>query len=423
MLIALLAAIALGGAIAASGSGLALRVADAAAPIGSLWVNAIRMTVIPLIVSLIVTGIASAADVPAVGRMGVRTLLVFVLLLAGMAIVIVPLAASVFALLPDGARPPLPPGAADAAREMASGGQVQSFGSWLLSLLPVNPIAAAASGAMLPFVVFVLLFAVATARSSEATRTTLVAFFRAVGEAMMTLVRGVIWFTPLGVFVLLLPLAAHLGGALAGAIGFYIAAYSAAALVCVAILYPTVRLGAGLPMRRFARAALPGQLIAFSSSSSLASLPALVEAAETELALPAEVTGFVLPVAAAMFKIAGPVSWTVGALFVGWFYHVPLHAPQLATIACASVFLAFAAPGIPRGAFIMLTPLLVAVGLPAEGVGLLIAIDAIPDTFASVLNSTGLLTATVLVARGPASAPDGTARSSPPPAAERGVPL
>jgi len=245
----------------------------------------------------------------------------------------------------------------------------------------------------------VLLLALAIARSSDASRTTLIAFFRALGEAMMTLVRGVIWLTPVGVFVLVLPLAAHAGAALVGAIGLYIVAYSVASLVCIALLYPVVRLAAGMPMARFAKAALPAQLIAFSSSSSVASLPALVEAAETELALPVNVTGFVLPLAAAMFKVAAPVSWTVGALFVGWFYNVPLHATQLATIAFAAVFLGFAAPGIPRGAFIMLTPLLVAVGLPAEGIGILIAVDAIPDTFATVLNTTGHLAATTLVAR------------------------
>jgi Na+/H+-dicarboxylate symporter len=152
-------------------------------------------------------------------------------------------------------------------------------------------------------------------------------------------------------------------------------------------------------MARFAKAVLPAQLIAFSSSSSVASLPALVEAAETGLGLPVNVTGFVLPLATAMFHIAGPVSWTVGTLFVGWFYNVPLHAAQLATIALASVFLGFASPGVPRGAFIMLTPLLLAVGLPAEGIGLLIAADAIPDTFSTVLNVTGDLAATVLVSR------------------------
>ena len=399
VLVSLAAAIVIGAAIAATGNDLALRIADGLAPIGSLWVNAIRMTVIPLIVSLIITGIASAADVQSVGRLGVRTLVVFILLLVVMAVVIMPLAPSVFALLPDGARPTLPPGAAEAAHDLASG-QAQSFGKWVGSLLPANPIGAAAAGDMVPFILFVLLLALAIARSSEVTRTTLVTFFRALGEAMMTLVRGVILLAPLGVFVLVLPLAAHAGAALVGAIGFYIVAYSVASLIGIALLYPIVWMAAGIPMGRFAKALLPAQLIAFSTSSSVASLPALVEAAEKELALPVNVTGFVLPLAAAMFKIAAPVSWTVGALFVGWFYNVPLHASQLAIIAFAAVFLGFAAPGIPRGAFIMLTPLLVAVGLPAEGVGILIAVDAIPDTFATVLVASGNLAATAIVARG-----------------------
>ena len=115
--------------------------------------------------------------------------------------------------------------------------------------------------------------------------------------------------------------------------------------------------------------------------------------------MPARITGFVLPLAVSTFKIAAPVSWTMGALFVGWFYGVPLHAGAVATIAFASVFLAFAVPGIPRGAFIMLTPLFLTIGLPAEGIGILIAVDAIPDIFATVLNTTGDLAAATLVAR------------------------
>ena len=124
-----------------------------------------------------------------------------------------------------------------------------------------------------------------------------------------------------------------------------------------------------------------------------------MESAERGLGLSNQVTGFVLPLSVSAFKLAAPVSWTVGALFVGWFYGVPLHIPQLATVAFASVFLAFAAPGVPRGAFIMLTPLFLAIGLPAEGIGILIAVDAIPDTFATVLNVTGDLAAAALVAK------------------------
>ena len=139
--------------------------------------------------------------------------------------------------------------------------------------------------------------------------------------------------------------------------------------------------------------------IAFSSSSSIASLPALVESGERGLHLPPRVTGFVLPLAVSTFKVAAPVSWTIGAMFVGWFYGVPLHTVDLATIAFAAVFLAFSVPGIPRGAFIMLAPLFVAIGLPVEGIGILIAVDVLPDTLATVLNVTGDLAAAALVGR------------------------
>ncbi len=399
VLVALGAAVAIGAVVAASGSPAAVRVAAAVAPIGALWVTAIRMTVIPLIVALIVTGVASAADVRQIGRLGTATLAVFLGLLSGAAVVVAFVAPALFSLLPDGARPSLPEGAATAARDLTSGGQAQTIANFVSSLLPDNPIGAAANGAIAPFILFVLLFAVAVARSSTETRVTLLAFFTALGEAMMTLVRGVIWCAPIGVFATVLPLAARAGASLAGAIGIYIVAYSVMSLLVVALLYPVVAVFGGIPVRRFGKAALPPQLIAFSSSSSLAALPALAEAAESELSLPANVTGFVLPLAAAMFKLGGPSAWISGALFVGWFYNVPLHAPQLALLAFASVFLGFASPGIPRGAFIMLTPLLMAVGLPAEGVGILLAVDAIPDTFATVLNASGNLAATALVAQ------------------------
>src|SRR6202007_1396717 len=99
------------------------------------------------------------------------------------------------------------------------------------------------------------------------------------------------------------------------------------------------------------------QLIAFSSSSSIAALPSLIDAAERDLGISNEVVGFVLPLPASMSKIPAPLSWPVGAGFIGWFYGIPVGISQLATVAFAAIFLAFAAPGIPRGAFIMLTPL------------------------------------------------------------------
>jgi Na+/H+-dicarboxylate symporter len=399
VLLAIAAAIVIGVIISAFGGAGTIGAADAIAPIGALWVNAIRMTVIPLVFSLLIASVASVADIKSIGRLGRRTLLVFVLLIAGTAAVVMPLAPALFALLPRHGAQQLPAGAVDAAKEIAdAGGQAQTFSSWVTSLLPSNPIAAAASGAMMPLVLFTILLALAIACSPKASRDMLTKFFRAFSDAMLVLVRWVILVAPIGVFALVLPLAVHAGATLAGAIGFYIVAYSVACIVTTLLLYPVVAIVGRIPMRRFARAALEPQLIAFSSSSSIATLPALVESAEKTLALPEEVTGFVLPLAVSTFKIAAPVSWTVGALFVGWFYGVPLHLGGLATIAFAAVFLAFAVPGIPRGAFIMLTPLFLTLGLPAEGIGILIAVDAIPDLFATVLNTTGDLAAAALVA-------------------------
>jgi proton glutamate symport protein len=400
VLLALGAGLGAGALIAASGNPSLLRAADAIAPVGTLWVNAIRMTVIPLVVSLMVTGVASAADLRSIGRMGRRTLLTFFALLLGVAAVIVPLAPLAFRLLPTdpAARPPLPAGAREAAGQLAAGA-APSFGAWLTSLIPTNPFAAAAEGAMVPLILFTLLFALAIARSSEGTRTTLVGFFRAVGDAMLVLIRWVVAVAPIGIFALMLPLAAHGGIGLAGAVGFYVLVYALGNLGMALLLYPVVAVAGRIRLARFARAALPAQLIGLSSSSSIASLPAMVEAAEGGLGISSRVSGFVLPLAVSTFKIAAPVAWTIGALFVAWFYGIDLGTTQLATIAFAAVFLGFAAPGVPRGAFLMLAPLFLAVGLPIEGIGILIAVDALPDVFATVLNVTGDLAAVALVAR------------------------
>jgi len=387
--------------IGASHNATLIGAADALAPLGTLWVNAIRMTVIPLVVSLLITGVASASDVSTIGRIGTRTIAVFIAMLAGATVLALPLGIGTFSLLSRIAtvRPELPPGAADATASLTASAPAVGFASWLTSLIPTNPVAAAATGAMLPLVLFTLLLALAIARSPGEARDILVGFFRSLSEAMLVLVRWVVRLAPIGVFALMMPLGAHGGAGLVGAIGFYILTYSLASVLFVLLLYPLVALVARVPMRDFARAALPAQLIAFSSSSSIAALPALVRGAEDDLGLRNDVTGFVLPLAISTFKFAAPVSWTFGALFVAWFYQVNLAPTAYATMAFATTFLGFVSPGVPRGAFLMLAPLFLSIGLPIEGIGILIAVDAIPDLFATVLNASGDLAATVIVDR------------------------
>ena len=400
VVVALIAGLAVGAAAGASGNVALLRGAEALAPIGTLWVNAIRMTVIPLVVSLIIVSIASVSDLRTIGRLGGRSLMVFGMMLVGLALIAVPTLPRIFTLMPGagGGQQALPPGAAEAASEIAASGQTPTFTGWLVSLVPPNPVAAAADGAMLPLLVFTMLFAFAVSRSPAPARETMLGFFGAVSEAMLVLVRGVIALAPIGVFALVTALAARTGLGMAGAIGFYIVAYSLTHIAAILLVYPVVAV-MGVPVRQFARAALPAQLIAFTSSSSLASLPALVEGAERGLDIPPRTAGFVLPLAVSIFKFAAPVSWTMGAAFVAAFYGIPLDARDLIVIGLAAVFLAFGSPGIPRGAFLMLAPLFAAIGLPIEGIGILIALDAIPDMFATTLIVTGDMGAVALIDR------------------------
>lgn len=411
VLVALVAGLTLGLAVAASGNATLLNVVDAIAPAGTLWVNAIRMTVIPLVISLVVTGVASTTNVGAIGRIGGRTLIVFVLMLTAATVLAIPLGIVTFSWLSHlvTVRPDLPPGAAEAAASLSAVPNPVGFWNWVLSLLPTNPIGAAANGAMLPLVLFTLLFALALTRIGQDGRDALLRFFRGLGDAMLVLVGWVIWLAPAGVFALMLSLGAHGGAGFVGAMGFYIAAYSVACVLFVLLLYPAVAMFARLPMREFGRAVLPAQTIALSSSSSIASLPALVRGAEDGLHLPKDVTGFVLPLAVSVFKFAAPVSWTFGSLFIAWYYQVPLDAMAYLTIAFTAIFLSFAGPGVPRGAFLMLLPMFLWIKLPPEGLGILIAVDAIPDIFATVLNVTGDLAAVVFVARKTNHSPGTTA--------------
>lgn len=401
VLLGLVLGLGLGVAIAVTGSESGQRVVAAVQPVGALWVNAIRMTVIPLVVSLLVTGVASVADLRAVGLLGRRTIAVFGALLMTSAVVSLLVATTIFRWFPEGmaGKIPLPPGAEDAARAVAESGTSVGVIEWFTTLIPANPVNAAATGNMVSLIVFTVLLALAIARLPRETRDPLVRFFAALGEAMLVLVGWVIALAPIAVFALVLPLAAQAGAALVGAVGFYIAAFAATCAAATLMFYAVARVAGGRAFREFARAVLPTQLIGISCSSSVASLPAMVKSAEA-LSVPARVSGFVLPLAVSVFKPAAPVAWIVGALFIGEFYGVPVGARSLTIVALASVFLSFAAPGVPRGAFLLLTPLFTAIGLPAAGIGVLIAVDLIPDMSATVVNVTGDVAAATLVARG-----------------------
>jgi Na+/H+-dicarboxylate symporter len=269
----------------------------------------------------------------------------------------------------------------------------------LVGLVPSNPIKAAADGSMLPLVVFTLAFALALTRVPRELRQTLVGFFQGVAGAMRVLIEWILALAPVGVCALTFPLASRLGIAAVGALGYYVAFVSAMTLLLLLALYPVAVMAGGVPWRRFMRAAAPPQALAFSSRSSLASLPALIEVTERDLGLPAAITGFCLPLAVSTFKFCGPMAMLVGMLFIGRLYGIDIAPAQLVRAVALSIVLSFAVPGVPGGGIIAAGPIFAAVGLPAAGLGLLIAVDTIPDMFRTPANVTADLAVVAILGR------------------------
>lgn len=401
VVIGLLAGLALGIAIGASHSAAAMRVADFLQPVGQLWVNAIRMTIIPLVVSLLFVGVASRDDAAPIGRVALVSAATFVglLLFAAMvALLIAPSLIHDLKLSPETAAAMRGTAQTTATETTAQAAQLPGIAAWVTGIVPANIVKAIADGAMLPVIIFTVLFAVASRHIDAGLRASLVEFFRAIAGATTTIVDWIIFAAPLGVFALVTAAAARAGVALAGATIYYVVAICAALVLFTFLIYPIASMVGRIPLGWFTRAVLPAQAVALSSSSSLASLPALVEGSRA-LGLPLPVSGFVLPFAVSTFKAASPITWLMGTLFLAKLYGVSMSTTAAVTIVLTAVVLSFTTPGVPQGAQLMLAPILVSYGIPAEGIALLIAVDTIPDLFGTMANVTADLVAGTVVAR------------------------
>jgi Na+/H+-dicarboxylate symporter len=320
VLLGLVAGLAVGIGVSVSSSPWLLRVPAIVEPVGILFINAIRMTVIPLVMASLVVGVAATRDARTVGRLGVRSLALFVIAVSAAAVFA---AACSFPLL---ARLQIDPAVAASLREAAarstqeagaSLGQAPSFARWVTDLLPANVFKAASDGAMLPLILFSLVMGLALTRVGGEPREAVLRVFQGIADAMLVLVGWVLQFAPVGVFALAIPLAARMGLAAAGALVYYIALLSlVSAAFIVVVLYPAAVLIGRVPLARFARAAAPAQAVAFTSRSSLAALPATIEGAREGLGLPEEIVSFFLPLAASMFRVGAAMAQVVGVLFI-----------------------------------------------------------------------------------------------------------
>ena len=405
MLLALVAGL-ITGSIATTfkdaGGGVLIQVAD---PIGSIWVNALRMTLIPLVVSLLISVIASVPDARSTGRIGVRALVIFLVFLVATGVVSVLIGPALVGILPIDAATIAALRTADAAAVVTNAPRMPTIAQTFIDIVPTNPIRAAADGAMLPLVVFSVALGAAATRIPEDRRADFVRFFRGLADAMLVIVGWVIAIAPVGVFALAIGLAARIGLAAVAVIAWYIAILTGVIILVTGLLYGAAVIGGGVPLLRFARSVAPGQAVAFSARSSLAALPALIEGARRWLVLPPLVTSFVLPLAVSTLRLSTPIMWSITLPFLARLYGVELGVAELALLVFNGILLSFSVPGLPSASLFLMAPFLTGLGIPAEAIGIVIAADAIPDLFKGVLNVTGHMASATIVARhGPAEA-------------------
>jgi Na+/H+-dicarboxylate symporter len=276
-----------------------------------------------------------------------------------------------------------------------------SFIDQLLGWVPENPFKSAAEGAILPVVIFSLLFGLALNHVAEIGRNTVTSFFRAVGDAMLKIVEWLLLVAPIGIFCIVFPLANQAGAQIAGALGIYVFIHLAMYVICIVLLYLLASSFGKIPLLQFIKACVKPQLIAIGTQSSIATLPAMVTAAEQRLGLSPKVSDAVLPLAVSVFKAGSAVNGVIYALFIARLYHIEFSALQWLTLFAVAWATAVGGAGLPSGAsfFAPVLTLFTALGLPAQGIPILFAMDTIPDIVVTAANVTADLAAVTIIGK------------------------
>lgn len=395
---ALLAGIGLGTWIGHAGGPVAPRVAAALEGLGTLWLNALRMTVGPLVFSLLVTAVASVSDAMATGRLATRAIGWFASLL---------LLAGVLAVVLSGALLTLWPvdrtladaflaGVGSTATDVAT---TTSWSDWITRILPPNIIAAAADNAILALVVFAILFGFAATRLPPAPRQALTTFFGAMADAMVVIVHWVLLVAPVGVFGLALGVGRHAGVGAAGLLLQYAITVALVIALATLAIYVVVAVRGRVPVRRFALEVAPVQVVAASTQSSLATLPAMIECARERLGVSPRVTSLVLPLAVAVFRYTSPLGNLGTCLAIAAMYGIEPTLWQAGAAILVALAVSVGSVGLPgQVSFIAsVAPICAALGLPIHVLGILVAVEIIPDIFRTIGNVTADVAVATLV--------------------------
>ncbi len=398
ILVALIAGLLLGIVAARLAPAWGTAAADVFDPLGNLWLNGLKMTIVPLVVSLLVVGIAQSAEAAASGRIAARSLAWILSLMTLSAItgaILMPLFLHLFPMPADAAA--ALKGALGSAPAVAA---PPPFADIVRAVIPTNPIAAAANTDILPLLIFTGVFAFALTRLPTGPRTQLTGVFSALADAMLVVIDWVLKLAPIGVFALAFVVGARSGAAAFGALLHYIVTVSSVGIFIALLAYPLAVIGGRRGLRAYAVAVAPVQALAVSTQSSIACLPLMLKKSE-ELGVPESSAGVTLPMAVALLRATGPAMNLAVALYVANWFGIVLGPAQIGTGIVVAVLTSLGAVSLPGTVSFVssIAPICLAIGVPVEPLAILIAVETLPDIFRTLGNAMMDVAVTTTVAR------------------------
>ncbi|MFV2007011.1 MAG: dicarboxylate/amino acid:cation symporter [Longimicrobiales bacterium] len=375
-------------------------------PFGTAWIRLITMIVIPLVVASLLVGTASLGDLRKVGRIGGKTLVYYMVTTA----VAVTIGLVISQVIEPGSN--IDPATRDALSAelttqaqgtMLLAAEKPSAVETLLNMIPRNPVAAAANMDLLPLIVFTIIFGAAVSTLQEDRKNAVLMFFDGVNDASMVVINWVMVLAPYAVFALIAAIVATFGLDLLRSLITYALVVVVGLTLHVAVTYAlAARFLAGLSPLRFFRSILKAPLIAFSTSSSNATLPVTMETAEDEVGVSKEVSSFVLPLGATINMDGTALYQAVAVMFIAQIYAIPLGFGAQLTVVLTATLASVGAAGVPSAGIITLIIVLQSVGLADQvevGIALILGVDRILDMLRTSVNVTGDITASAVIAR------------------------
>ena len=387
-----------------SGNGvLELLVEKLTDPVGRMWLRMLIMVVVPLVFASLTMGVAGLGNLKKLGRMGVKTVAFFLVVSA--------LAAALGLVLVNWVRPGDGLSAEDrdrlvssygteASRTMELGGGAGFGTEMLVNIVPRNPLDAMARGDMLGLIFFSLIFGAGLGMLPKEKSAPMLGVLRGLSDTVAMIINLVMKLAPYGVFCLIFTVTARFGFELLGKLAWYVIAVLAALTIQQLVVYPIlVRILARLSPLGFLRAIRTVMLTAFTTSSSNATLPTTMRDSEQQLGVPREVSGFVLPLGATMNMNGTAIFVAMTVLFIAQVFGVKLSLTSQMIVIVMAVVSAVGAAGVPSGVIPLLILVLETVGVPGEGVAIVLGVDRLLDMTRTIMNVSGDITCAAFISR------------------------